>query len=141
LKNYNIGENPSTDCIQTLKNKGYKIVSTSPHSKVSIDDLPLSQPVALFFGTERRGLSSEILSQSDMTISIPMYGFTESFNISVSVAIALNTLRRRLEIGEFPWKLSIEEQTILKIKWCRKILNGGELIEKQIRQHFLEKEL
>ena len=141
LKNYNKGENPSTDCIQRLKNKGYKIVSTSPHSKISIDDLPLVQPVALFFGTERRGLSSEILSQSDMTVSIPMYGFTESFNISVSVAIALNTLRKRLEISEFPWKLSQQEQTILKIKWCRKILNGGELIEKQFRQHFFEKEL
>ena len=141
LKNYNLGENPSIDCIQKLKNQGYKIVSTSPHSKISIDDLPLSHPVALFFGTERRGLSSDILSQSDLTISIPMYGFTESFNISVSVAIALNTLRRRFENSDFNWKLSKDEQTFLKIKWCRKILNGGDLIEKKIRQQFFEKEL
>jgi tRNA (guanosine-2'-O-)-methyltransferase len=70
-----------------------------------------------------------------------MYGFTESFNISVSVAIALNTLRKRLDNSLMFWKLTAEEQTKLKIKWCRKILNGGDLIEKQFRNQFLQKEL
>lgn len=142
LKNYNLGENPAGSCITTLKKKGYKIVSTSPHSReYSIDNLPLSQPLALFFGSERKGLSQDILTQSDFKVHLPMYGFTESFNISVSVAIAINTLRQRLEKSEHFWKISKEEQTLLKIKWCVKILNGGEGIEKELRHLFSKKEL
>ena len=89
LRNFNTGNGPSLDCIKSLREKGYQIVATSPHTKeFSIHDLPINQPLALFFGTERRGLSEEILDQSDLKVHIPMYGFTESFNISVSVAIA-----------------------------------------------------
>jgi tRNA (guanosine-2'-O-)-methyltransferase len=67
-------------------------------------------------------------------VKIPMYGFTESFNISVSVAIILNTLRQRLEQSSYNWKLTSDEQTALKIKWCRKILNSGDKLEKHFRE-------
>jgi tRNA (guanosine-2'-O-)-methyltransferase len=88
----------------------------------------------LVFGTERRGISEEVEKMADTFVKIPMYGFTESFNISVSVAIILNTLRQRLEESNYAWKLSNEEQTALKIKWCRKILNSGDKLEKHFRE-------
>jgi|APGre2960657404_1045060.scaffolds.fasta_scaffold00499_3 tRNA (guanosine-2'-O-)-methyltransferase len=142
LKNFNEGDNPSIDCIKKLKKENYTIVATSPHAKQwSIHDMPLEKPIALFFGTERRGLSQELINEADLLVHLPMYGFTESFNISVSVAIALNTLRQRLEKSKLNWKLTESDQTELKVKWCRKILNGGEHIEKQFRTQFLEKEL
>jgi len=70
-----------------------------------------------------------------------MYGFTESFNISVSVAIVLQVIRDRLEKSQLKWKLSEEEQIALKIKWCRKILNGGQALENEFRKRINEKEL
>lgn len=141
LYNFDQGNQPSIDCIQKLKAKGYKIVATTPHTKdVTINELDLNQPMALVFGTERRGISPEVMELADEFVKIPMYGFTESFNISVSVAITLNVLRQRLENSSLNWKLSEEEQTLLKLKWCRKILNGGQALEDEIRRRLFEKE-
>lgn len=134
MYNYDDSENVTKDCLKHLKSKGYKIVATTPHTdSQTIYDLDLSQPIALVFGTERRGISEEVIEMADEFVKIPMYGFTESFNISVSAAIVLNTLRQRLEQSDLNWKLSDEEQTLLKINWCSKILNGGDLLEKKFR--------
>ena len=120
--NYDQGEQPTRDCLLKLKDRGYKIVATTPHERdVTIHELPLDQPVALVFGTEKKGISKEVVELADEFVRIPMYGFTESFNISVSAALALNILRRRLEQSDLSWKLNDEEQTLLKIKWCKKI--------------------
>lgn len=130
------------DCIQHLKSMGYAVVATSPHlAAYSPDSLPIEKPLALFFGTERTGLSQEVLSQADYHLKIPMYGFTESFNLSVSAALVLQTLRSRLIQSTLPWKLSKEEQEQLKIMWSTKILNGGEGLESQFRNTYLKKEL
>jgi tRNA (guanosine-2'-O-)-methyltransferase len=138
--NYDQGENPTVDCINKLKEKGYKIVATTPHEKdCVISDLDLSQPIALVFGTERRGISEDVQKLADAYVKIPMYGFTESFNVSVSAAITLNVIRERLEKSIFNWKLSEEEQIKLKIKWSKKIVNKGDLLEKEfIRRIMLD---
>ncbi len=134
MHNYDDSENVTKDCLNHLKSEGYKIVATTPHTdSQTIYDLDLSQPIALVFGTERRGISEEVIEMADEFVKIPMYGFTESFNISVSAAIVLNTLRQRLEQSDLNWKLTDEEQTLLKINWCSKILNGGDLLEKKFR--------
>lgn len=140
--NYDNGEKVTRDCIQNLKTQGYKIVATTPHTdSQTIYDLDISQPIALVFGTERRGISEEVEELADEFVKIPMYGFTESFNISVSVAIVLNTLRQRLEKSDLNWKLSQEEQTMLKITWCQKILNGGEMLDRHFRSLIASGEL
>lgn len=134
MYSYDDSENVTKDCLNHLKSRGFKIVATTPHTdSQTIYDLDLSQPIALVFGTERRGISEEVIEMADEFVKIPMYGFTESFNISVSVAIVLNTLRQRLEQSDLNWKLTNEEQTLLKINWCSKILNGGDLLEKKFR--------
>lgn len=140
LHSHTTGDHPEMECIQELKAKGYKIVATSPHAERTIFDLDLAQPMALVFGTERRGISETIQNECDELIKIPMYGFTESFNVSVSVAIILNTLRNRLMNSDLEWKLSPEEQTKLKISWCSKYVNEGVRVEHEIRRRILEKE-
>lgn len=141
LYNYDQGLNPSIDCINKLKSRGYKIVATTPHTNdVTINDLSLNEPIALVFGTERRGISPEVMKMADEFVKIPMYGFTESFNISVSVAITLNVIRQRLEESNINWKLSEDERVALKMKWCRKILRGGQELEDEIRRRLFEKE-
>lgn len=141
MYNYDRGDDPSIDCIQKLKSKGYRIIATTPHTNdVTINEINLEGPMALVFGTERRGISPEIMELADEYVKIPMYGFTESFNISVSAAITLNVLRQRLENSNLAWKLTIEEQTQLKLKWCRKILHEGQALEDEIRRRLFKKD-
>ena len=137
IYNYSEAKNPTQNCISDLKNKGYQIVATTPHTNAyDVHNLPIDKPLAFFFGTERQGLSKEMMSEADLHVRIPMYGFTESFNISVSVAILLQTIRQRLETSELSWKLSENEQIALKIEWCKKILNGGEALSKEFRLRY-----
>jgi tRNA (guanosine-2'-O-)-methyltransferase len=124
-----------------LRQQGYRIVATSPHGdSPSIYELDISKPFALIFGTERLGISEDVKKLADEFVRIPMYGFSESFNISVSVAIMLNVFRQRLEKSNIEWKLNESEQTELKMTWCKSILNGGPLIEAEIRRRLFEKE-
>ncbi len=139
MYNYNLGEEVTKDCISKLKTKGYRIVATTPHTEQTIYDLDLNSPLAFVFGTERRGLSDEVFKLADEKVKIPMYGFTESFNISVSVAIVLSTIRERLEKSELNWKLSELEKVQLINKWCRKILNGGNKLEEYFRNKHITK--
>ena len=76
-----------------------------------------------------------------MRVKVPMYGFTESFNISVSAAILLSALRKRLNDSKFNWKLSERDQITLKTEWCIKNLSKGKEIESEIRRRLIEKEL
>ena len=90
LYKYNELENNTLSCINSLKDKGYQIIATTPHTNdCSIEELDLTKPTALLFGTEATGLTQTALDNSDGYVRLPMYGFTESYNISVSVAIAL----------------------------------------------------
>jgi tRNA (guanosine-2'-O-)-methyltransferase len=122
----------TTECIQKLKNQGYRIVATSPHKNdCSIKDLPLLQKTALIFGNEVDGLSSKALGLADGFVKVPMYGFTESLNISVSAAICLYTLTEALHDSTINWQLSSEERTETLIKWVKNTLKMADLIEKE----------
>ncbi|MBI2258237.1 MAG: RNA methyltransferase [Flavobacteriia bacterium] len=135
---FNQGNDVQDDCINYLKTKSFQLIATSPHSEKSIESIDLSKPTAFLFGTERQGLSTYLLNQADETICIPMYGFTESFNISVSVALILQHTRNILEKSNINWKLTEFDQNQLKIEWSKKILNGGEELEKFFINEFLK---
>ena len=128
--------NSSRECISTLKNKGYRIVATSPHdNSTMLEDFDISKPCAIFFGTERDGLSEEILSQADETIKIPMYGFTESLNISVAAAIILQTLRAKLKNSDISWQFDEVRKNEVRMDWTRKtIKNSDQIIERFLNQ-------
>ncbi len=124
------------DCVKKLKEDGYRIVATSPHDdSVMLDEFDISTPAALFFGTETDGLSDEILQQADTTIKIPMVGFTESLNISVSAAIILQSLTSKLKSSEVKWQLSEEEKQKMQLSWTKKtIKNSEQIIERFLNQ-------
>lgn len=108
-------------CIAKLREEGYRIVATTPHEPTcDLFDLDIDTPSAFFFGTERDGLSETVLSQADERLRIPMYGFTESLNISVSAAIILQHITTRLRASDIPWALSEEEQFDKRLDWTRK---------------------
>jgi tRNA (guanosine-2'-O-)-methyltransferase len=126
-------------CLREIKDKGYRLVATSPHATMSLFDLPVDQPICLLFGTEKHGLSEEATAFADEVIHIPMFGFTESFNISVSVALCLQILRQKMEQEVENWQLSEEDQLELKLQWCRNILKNGDAVYEEVKK-LLEKQ-
>lgn len=112
-------------CIENLRQKGYKIVATTPHKNdCLLDDYKIDGKIALFFGTERDGLSKEVMEQADEFLKIPMSGFTESLNISVSAAIILQNLTVKLKNTNFDWRLTEEEKLEKQIDWAKKTIKS-----------------
>lgn len=133
LIRYNKSENNSAECFSSLKKKGYKLIGTTPHENDSmIHELPLDQPVALVFGTELTGLSDVAMKEMDGFVKLPMYGFTESFNISVSVALSLYDTTERMRKMDFDWHLTEEEKITTKLNWVRKVIKHSAKVEKEI---------
>ena len=93
--------------------------------------LPLDRPVALLFGTEEKGLTEEAIALADGYLCLPMYGFTQSFNVSVSVAITLSRIAERLRESDLPWQLTGEERTGLTLEWYRNIVKRHDLLEEE----------
>lgn len=120
----------TSDCVAELKKKNYKIIVTSPHKNdCTIDELDLTQKIALFFGSEKPGVSSSAFELADGFVKIPMVGFTESLNISVSAAVTLYTLTSRLKKSNVNWKLSEEEIAEIKLQWIKNSVPKAELLE------------
>ncbi len=141
LIRYRGKENNTPDCLNALKAAGYRIVATSPHAGgYTPETLPLDRKVALLFGTELEGLTSGALEMADDTILIPMCGFTESLNISVSAAILIHTLTQRLRnpanaphlpiascrLPTTDWRLPTEDSDRLLLHWLMGSIKGAE---------------
>lgn len=78
------------ECVRYLKEEqGYKIACAVPDAPLSLTQMDFCQKTALAFGSEGYGISDTLSKLSDVTFSIPMAGFVQSFNISVSVALTL----------------------------------------------------
>ncbi|MCG2611783.1 RNA methyltransferase [Flavobacterium sp. SM15] len=120
------------DCIDALKLRGYQIIATTPHENdCMLEDFDITKPSAIFFGTEKLGLSEEVMQQADGFLKIPMVGFTESLNISVSAAIIIQALTNRLRHSDIDWKLSELELIEKRIDWTRKSIKDIDFITKK----------
>ncbi|MDR0661289.1 MAG: RNA methyltransferase [Prevotellaceae bacterium] len=130
LHKYNKGENLSIDVINSLREKGYRIVATSPHiGDTSLEDFDLSKgKAALIFGTELTGISQIVEENADEFLKIPMYGFVESLNISVSAAVILHYLTLKLRNTNISWRLGKEEQESLLLQWLKLTIRESEKI-------------
>jgi tRNA (guanosine-2'-O-)-methyltransferase len=128
--------NNTEKCFEILRKKGYRLAATSPvDTDLLIDELPLDQKVALVFGTEERGLSSYALNNADLRVKIPTYGFTQSLNISVSVAICLYEITKRLRKSNYAWQLTEEEIIDLQLEWLGRSTNRTQQIKELITAH------
>lgn len=116
-------------CIQDLKQKGYQIVATTPHANdCLLQDFDITKKSCFFFGRETEGLSDEVIAQADDYLKIPMVGFTESLNISVSAAIILQHVTARLKQTDINWQLTEEEKNKKKLDWIQKTIHSYDKI-------------
>ena len=121
---YNTPEINNTElCYAALRARGYTIVATTPHPRgYTLPALPIEKPLALIFGTEETGLSEYAIEHADAHVTIPMCGFTQSFNISVSVALCVYDLMARIRASNISWRLSSHEAELLELEWLERYL-------------------
>ena len=133
LHRYRRIKNNSLYALKALRKKGYRIVATSPHHDGhELQDFDITKgKTALIFGSELPGISNIVLQEADEYLKIPMFGFTESFNISVSAAIILHHLTLKLRNSNIEWHLTEEENINLKIQWLRNSVRSSKMIEKR----------
>jgi len=121
-----------TDCIDVLRAKGYKIIATTPHDdSCLLHDFDVTQQSALFFGTEKEGLSEEVMGKADGYLKIPMVGFTESLNISVSAAIIIQDITTRLRQSDIAWQLTDSELLEKRLAWAKNSIKDIKRIEER----------
>lgn len=132
LNRYQKHDNNTQACLADLKAQGYKIVATSLHkNSVSLDELDVSKPFALVFGTELTGITKDVEDVADEFVKLPMYGFTESFNISVCAALCMYHLSSRIRKEVPNYKLTEEEKRDIYIEWLKASVSKHDLIIKE----------
>ena len=123
-------------CLDNIQKLGYQIIATSPHeTDCDLENFDVSRKSAFFFGTERNGLSESVLRRADGFLKIPMVGFTESLNISVSVAIILQHITSKLRQLNLNWQLSDAEILHKRLQWAKNSIKDIKRIEER---YFIE---
>lgn len=132
-KNY---ENNTHQALTKLKKQGFKIIATTPHTNAfTIDKLPVDKKFALVFGTEIEGISETVNEMADEFVKIPMFGFTESFNVSVCAALCMYELTTRIRSTVTNYFLNEEEQTHVYFNWLKtSVKNSDGLIENYLKK-------
>jgi tRNA (guanosine-2'-O-)-methyltransferase len=141
LHRYRKSEDNTECAVQSLRRRGYRVVATTPHT----DDVELTAfspkegPVALLFGNELEGLSDRALQLADEYLRIDMHGFVESLNISVSAAVVLHELSRRVRSEVMDWRLTDRERDELLLQWLRRSVKNHVALERQFEANLRQR--
>lgn len=131
------GGNNIAKCYEMLRKNEYRILAMDPAPDgVSLFDVPIDGKIALVMGNELEGLSSFAAEHADAKVKVPMYGFTESMNVSVTAAISMNILLTRLRSLDLSWRLTEDEKAALRLEWYRKCVKRSEIVEKEFEKSY-----
>ena len=141
ITRHNQQKHNSIETIKKLKAGGYQIIATTPHNTdYDLFDVDVSkQKVALIFGAEVKGCSEQTLALADKKMKIPMYGFTESFNLSVSVSLCLQHLTYKLRKAASDWRMTKDEQDKTMLQWLRNSIKASAKIEDEYLNQYANK--
>lgn len=105
-------------CARALHDRGFVLYAAIPGAERAVHEIDATRPAALVFGNEHAGLTSAARAACDASFGIPIHGFTQSFNLSVSVALAIYDLstRRRAALGA-PGDLDEGERLGWRARW------------------------
>lgn len=132
---YNQQEHNTQACIDAVRAKGYQIIATTPHENSNfVGDFDVSKKSAFVFGVEKEGVSDMMLEQADGHLKVPMYGFTESLNVSVAAAIVLQDVSTRMRNSAVNWQLSMQEQETIYLTWLKKSIKSIDSVMKRYNE-------
>ncbi|MDA3961115.1 MAG: RNA methyltransferase [Planctomycetota bacterium] len=122
-----------TEAYAALRKDGFKILVSDLHADAVVGPQSLAenlaeQPLALVFGSEGYGVSQAASEQADGFFLIPMAGFSQSLNLSVSVATTVYSLRALALTADAPGDMSAERQRAWYDSWLR--AQKGEAVDR-----------
>lgn len=120
--------------VTALRAAGFRVLATLPDAAKTIDELDIATPIAVMFGNEHDGLTSGAVAACDESVRVPMFGMTESFNLSVTVALVASRLaaRRREYLGK-PGDLADARREVLRARWFAVGLRGAvQVVEREL---------
>jgi len=125
----------TTHALRDLKSRGFAICCTTPHTDDTTPEaVPLDRPVALVFGSEGPGITDAARAEADHFVRIPMYGFTESFNISVAAALTLQTVTQRVRASsDIDWRLPESDHLRLLGDWAVRTVKDAQGLLDRLR--------
>lgn len=138
VKKFSGKGDPSKRCIEQLRSEGYRIVATSPAREgTPLERVDVSAgKMAIIIGSEEAGLSRKIIDMADEQLFIPMFGFTESFNVSVATAIILAELLKKVRGSGVEWRLDEDEKLGVLLGWARKVVRRFPHLEKKFASQY-----
>lgn len=86
------------DVVDFLKQSGLKIFSATEKAKNLVYQSDFSTPMALIMGSEEDGISKKLLDRSNEIIKLPIFGKTQSLNVSVACGVILYEVVRQRTI-------------------------------------------
>ena len=126
---YNELTHNTQDCIDSVRAAGYQIIATTPHeSSKFVGDFDVTKKAAFVFGVEKEGVSDMMLKQADGHLKVPMYGFTESLNVSVAAAIVLQDVSTRVRNSDVAWEITADEHEDIYLTWLQKSIKSIDTI-------------
>ena len=120
----------TADAVKALREQGYRIIATTPHHRsCTPETFDVNKgKFALVFGTEKTGVSEDILKEADEYLQIPMCGMVDSLNVSASAAILIYMLSQRMRLECDDWHLSDEKRTRTLYEWYRYAVRDSEAL-------------
>jgi len=121
IQRHNQSDNNTVEAVNWLKSKGYRIIATSLGEKsILLDDIDIERgKCAIIFGNEHQGVSKYVMEQADEYLKIPMRGFTQSLNVSVSAGIIISQMIEKIRNSSVGWQLTDPEKNILRAEWLQ----------------------
>jgi tRNA (guanosine-2'-O-)-methyltransferase len=117
------------DCVQTLRQRGFRLYAAVPGAARPLEALDPLVPAAFLIGNEHFGLTAEARALCDEEFAIPLYGFSESVNLSVATALVVytHTTRRRAALGR-PGDLDDAQLIELRARYYARDIRGAAAI-------------
>lgn len=118
----------TAEALASLKAEGYRIVATTPHRESCTPETfdVTRGPFCLVFGTEKQGITDEVIAAADEFLKIPMCGMVESLNVSASAAILIYMLSSRVRTQVADWALPADERTPILHRWVMQSVRDAE---------------
>ncbi|MCS6914223.1 MAG: RNA methyltransferase [Myxococcales bacterium] len=116
----------SESCLEELRRRGFGLYAAVPGANQQLETLDPRMPAAFVLGNEHEGLSMATRAACDAEISIPLWGFSRSLNLSVAAALLVHThaARRRQALGR-AGDLSEREQLHLRARYYARDVRGA----------------
>jgi TrmH family RNA methyltransferase len=85
----------SSTALSAMRERGLRIVATSSHKSIPIQEADLTGPLAIIIGNEGAGVPRDLLKEADQVIRVPHSAKVESLNAGIASSIVLYECARQ----------------------------------------------